>query len=105
MRHLRNDETPNDVAIELRIEELVLNGFAPSDRHHIGEAIERELVRLISTNGLAGVNKTVSISRFEGGTFTADIGVPLRTLGEHVANQVFQQVASMGQAPDSRTPT
>ena len=37
--------------IELHIEELVLHGFEPGDRHRIGEAIERELARLFAEQG------------------------------------------------------
>ena len=33
--------------IELHIEELVLHGFAPGDRRPLGEAVERELTRLL----------------------------------------------------------
>lgn len=34
--------------IELHVDELVLHGFAPGDRHAIGEAVERELTRLLA---------------------------------------------------------
>ena len=34
--------------IELRIEELVLHGVDAADRHRIGDAVERELVRLLA---------------------------------------------------------
>jgi hypothetical protein len=34
--------------VELRVDELVLHGFAPSDRHAIGDAVERELTRLLA---------------------------------------------------------
>jgi hypothetical protein len=34
-------------SINLHIEELVLHGFAPGDRHRISEAVEQELTRLI----------------------------------------------------------
>ena len=39
--------------IELQIEELVLHGFASADRDRIGEAVEGELVRLLTEGGLA----------------------------------------------------
>ena len=38
--------------IELHIEELVLHGFAPGDRHPIGDAVEHELIRLFAEQGL-----------------------------------------------------
>ena len=39
-------------AVQLQIEELVLNGIAPSDRYITGEAFERELTRLLSEHGV-----------------------------------------------------
>ena len=39
-------------SIEMHIEELVLHGFEPGDRHAIGDAVERELARLLSEHGL-----------------------------------------------------
>ena len=38
--------------IELNIEELVLHGFSPGDRYGIGEAVERELTRLLADRGV-----------------------------------------------------
>ena len=39
-------------AIELHVEELVLEGFAPAERHAVADAFERELSRLLSEHGL-----------------------------------------------------
>jgi hypothetical protein len=39
--------------IELHIEELVLHGFAPGDRHAIGDAVQHELTRLLAEQGIA----------------------------------------------------
>jgi hypothetical protein len=39
-------------SIEVRIDELVLLGFSPHDRHVIAEAIQRELALLLETRGL-----------------------------------------------------
>jgi len=38
--------------IELHIEELVLHGFAPGDRHAIGDAVQHELTRLLAEQSL-----------------------------------------------------
>lgn len=40
-------------AIELHVEELVLEGFAPAERHAVADAFERELTRLLTAHGLA----------------------------------------------------
>lgn len=39
-------------SVNLHIEELVLHGFAPHDRHRIGDAVERELLRLLTERGV-----------------------------------------------------
>ena len=44
----------NRRAIEVQIEELVLHGFTPRDRHAIAEAIQSELTALLKTRGLPG---------------------------------------------------
>jgi hypothetical protein len=41
-------------AIEIQIDELVLHGFAPPERHAIAEAIQDELTELLETRGLPG---------------------------------------------------
>jgi hypothetical protein len=38
--------------VELRIEELVLEGVAPAEAHRVGAAVERELARLVRDNGV-----------------------------------------------------
>jgi hypothetical protein len=38
--------------IELHIEELVLDGFEPADRHAVADALQSELARLLATHGL-----------------------------------------------------
>ena len=56
--------------IELEIEELILYGFSPADRYRIGEAVERELVRLIAERGFpAPLNADAHIRRLDGGSF------------------------------------
>jgi hypothetical protein len=39
--------------IELIIDELVLHGFAPGDRHAIGDAVQAHLERLLAANTIA----------------------------------------------------
>lgn len=40
-------------AIELHIEELALEGFAPGDRYRIADALQHELARLLTAQGLS----------------------------------------------------
>lgn len=48
-------ETQNSAgraSIELHVEELVLHGFPASDRHRLGDAVEQELLRLLTEHGM-----------------------------------------------------
>ena len=47
-----NAEHTPPSAIELHIEELVLYGFAPGDRDRIAAALEQELTRLLTEQGV-----------------------------------------------------
>jgi hypothetical protein len=38
--------------IEIHVEEMVLHGVDPSDRHAVGDAVVAELTRLIAEGGL-----------------------------------------------------
>ncbi len=56
-------------SINLHIEELVLHGFAPGDRHGIGEAVQVELARLLSEQPLpTSLGKKNSLEHVNAGT-------------------------------------
>lgn len=77
--------------IDLHIEELVLDGFAPGDRHRIGAAVERELSRLLTERGVpaswAGGGEVPSL---DGGTFEAKPGARPERVGAQIAGAVFR---------------
>jgi hypothetical protein len=41
-------------SVLVHIEELVIDGLAPEDRHRLSETIERELTRLLNEHGIPG---------------------------------------------------
>jgi hypothetical protein len=86
------EDTP-PATVELHIEEMVLHGFATGDRHRIGDAVERELARLMASQGLPAIDTSVAIDRLDGGTFQASPTAPARQLGEQVADQVYRELA------------
>jgi len=76
--------------IDLHIEELVLEGFRPADRHRIGAAVERELARLLAERGLPpGLAQGVDLPRLDGGSFEAKPGARPETVGRQVAGAVY----------------
>jgi hypothetical protein len=78
-------------SVELHIEELVLHGFSPGDRHRIGEAVQHELTRLLTEEATPpALAKSAAIDRLNGGTFqTTSVPRPEAT-GAQVARAVFR---------------
>jgi hypothetical protein len=74
--------------VEIRIEELVLHGFAARDRHRIGAALQRELGRLISQEEVQSLSKRADAQRVDGGTFEAPRGMSPDAVGVQAARAV-----------------
>lgn len=66
--------------IELHIDELVLHGFDPRDRHAIGDAVQQELARLLEIRGLTDAR---NVEHLDAGTINltttrgASAGAPI----------------------------
>ena len=76
--------------IELHIEELVLHGFAPKDRHAIGEAVQRELSRLFAEQGVhSSLGKGYQVARLDGGAFHVKQRSKADAIGVQVAQSVY----------------
>jgi len=76
--------------IEVHIEELVLHGFASKDRYLIGEAVQRELTRLFTEQGVpAFLSQSGEIARLDGGSFNVAAGSKAETIGAQVAQAVY----------------
>ena len=75
-------------AIDLHIDELVLHGFNPADRHRIGEAVRSELARLLTERG---IRRTVSVTRpfVSADNVTLARNTPARAVGRNVARALF----------------
>jgi hypothetical protein len=77
--------------VELRIEELMLRGFASGDRYRIGEAVERELGRLFAEQGTSQLLRQGSdIGRLNGGAFEVKPGFRAEAIGAQVAQAVYR---------------
>jgi len=81
---------PRPYNIELHIEELVLHGFSPNDRHAIGEAVQRELTRLFVEQGVHGsLGRGFEADRVDGGAFNVKSGTKAEGIGGQVAQSVY----------------
>jgi hypothetical protein len=78
-------------AIEVHIEELVLEGVSAADRLSVGAAIERELGRLFAEHGVperltAGPPRQA----VDGGSFERGSGASPARIGDQVAVAVYR---------------
>lgn len=77
-------------AVELEIEELVLHGFSASDRFAIGDAVQQELERLITEQGVPGLAHSVSADRLDGGVLRVAPGTRPHVIGAQLAARVHE---------------
>jgi hypothetical protein len=90
---LPGKERPVTPSVELTIEDLVLHGFSPGDRHAIGDSFERELARLIAAHGLPGLNgEGLSVDRLDAGSIQVRQQSRREEVGIGVAESVFRRL-------------
>ncbi len=85
-------KTPIQPAIQLHIEELVLHGFPAGERHRIASAMEQELSRLVTAQGLVGVSRSVELERVQGGVMRVVAGQKPAATGVQIARSVFRNL-------------
>ncbi len=79
--------------IELYIDKLVLHGFSPCDRYRIAEAVELELTRLFTEQGISpSMEKGGELSRLDGGSFNVAPNSKANTIGSQVAQSVHSNL-------------
>ncbi len=82
-------------SVEVHIEELVLHGFQPQDRYGVAAAIEAELVRLLTENGLPSFTGGSGYPLLSGNQFQlSDIHTDQGT-GNQIAGSVYSAITNM----------
>lgn len=85
--------------VHLHIDELVLHGFNPADRHHIADAVQRELMRLLEETEISENSVTErTLVRVDAGAFTFN-EPKATTVGLGVARAVSTSVSELLRAP------
>lgn len=85
----------NPSRVEVTIDELVLHGFVPGDRYAIAEALQGELTRLLSEQGVpAAYMQGGEVERVDGGSFALAPGAKGSSVGTQAAQAVFEGVQS-----------
>jgi hypothetical protein len=90
-RRRTNDRTRHTQhALELHIEELVLHGFMPQDRHWIGAAVEAELTRLFAEQGVPpSLAQGGEMAHLDGGAFDVAPSSTAEAIGCQVAQALY----------------
>lgn len=84
--------------IALHIDELVLHGVPPAQRHRVGEAMREELSRLVAEQGLPpGVAAAALAPRLDAGAIHVTPGATPESLGARVAQAVYAGLGGGGQ--------
>lgn len=87
-------KNPMAASIELHIDELVLHGFAPGDRHRIAAALERELARLLAARAdPERLADRAGAARLEAGAFSMAPDSRPEATGAQVAQAVFGSIS------------
>jgi hypothetical protein len=85
-------------SIELRIDELILDGFGIPNGDRIGAALQRELSRLISSGDLAHLTAgPLQVDCLNAGNFHFEPNAHPNYIGRQLAQRVYGQLARMQQ--------
>lgn len=77
-------------SISVRIDELVLHGFAPTDRYRIGDAMQQELTRLFVEGGIPRqLDHSFETARIDAGSFQMAQGTRAEAVGAKIAHAVY----------------
>lgn len=77
-------------SVDLHIEELVLHGFAPGDRYRIGDAIERELTRILTEQRLPpAMTQDAATPHVDGGAVEISARSDAETIGVQLAKAIY----------------
>ena len=79
--------------VNLHVGELVLHGFAPHDRYRIGDAVQHELTRLLTTQGTpSALRSSGERARVNAGSFKVAQGAVAKSIGRRVAQAVYGEL-------------
>ena len=96
------DATAQPAVVELHINELVLHGFRPGDRHAILDAVQHEFTHLLSgPDATDFARDSMHLGRLDAGSFKVMRGSRSATLGEQVAQAVYKSLISSARQTDA----
>jgi hypothetical protein len=83
-------------SIDLRIDRLVLAGIPAGDQFRIADAMNRELTRILSEQGLPSTLRNLPAhDRLDGGNVALEHGVSSETTGNLIAQAVYRGISNV----------
>jgi hypothetical protein len=78
-------------AIDVRIDELLVHGIEVADRFYLADAVQGELMRILSEQGWpAHLRNTSTRDRLTGGAFSLEGVSSSRMIGNQIARAVYR---------------
>ena len=89
----RTSAIRNPQSIELHIEELVVDGFAPDNRERFVAAVESELARLLGERGISGsLTEDIEVEQLTGSALRIRQDETSETTGQHLAQAIYARM-------------
>ena len=89
--------------IDLYIDELVLHGFSPGDRYPVGDAVQQELTRLFTEQGLPPtLAQGGNVAHLDGGAFQVKSHLQAKTVGGQIASAVYGGLSSISHKTEGK---
>ena len=89
-RHTRPIARDAQPSVHVHIDELVLHGFAPADRHRIADAVQVELTRMFAEQGVSSVlRQGGEATRLKAEAISVTPTTPAGTIATQVARSVY----------------
>ncbi len=86
-----NHPSTTPPSLNLNIDRLTLHGFSPSARHRIGAAMETELTRLFTEEGIPpSLTQDSVINQLDGGNLEIAARTPPRIIGIRIARAIYR---------------
>lgn len=94
---LHAERSPQDIA--LHIEQLMMEGLQPSDRHQFGNAVQTELARLLAEHGMPpNLTGSAELGRLAAGSISVSSTPRPAIIGRQVAEAVYRGIGQINYA-------
>jgi hypothetical protein len=102
---IRRQPTDRDAGFNLRINELVIDGYAPAESRAIAAALEQELGRLLADGVPPFAERSgAAFDRLDAGTVTLAPGAAPAAVGRSAARAVVQRLRAASAGRETAPP-